>query len=271
MNKLHFTCLGALFLSGLAHTDLTSTIMADGPLGYWRLNEAAGSTVAQDYSGYGHHGAVSGNVTFGASGGTGATSALFNGGDISIQATSPNSFKGTNGLTVTLWFNSAGVVQHPGQDPRGIYDMLDYRIDTAAGKYTCRLQADGVYGILSSSPHTQVGYGGNFANSKWHQYAFTANTSTGLALYLDGQQVATYNQPFTWSMAQDMLKIGGMPGYGAYQYFGSMSDVAVFGTALSSDRILAQYQAATTPEPASMAALGLGVLALIKKRKLKAA
>jgi hypothetical protein len=271
MNKLHFTFLGAIFISGLAHADLTSTIMADSPLGYWRLNEAAGSTVAQDYSGFGHHGAVSGNVTFGASGGTGATSALFNGGDISIQATSPSSFKGANGLTVTLWFNSPGVVVNPGQDPRGIYDMLDYRIDTAAGKYTCRLQADSIHGILSSQPHMQVGVAGDFANGKWHQYAFTANTATGLALYIDGQQVATNNQPFTWSMAQDTLKIGGMPGYGAYQYFGSMSDVAVFGTALSPDRILAQYRAATVPEPASMAALGLGVLALIKKRKSKSA
>jgi hypothetical protein len=253
--------------------------MADSPLGYWRLNEAAGSTVAQDYSGFGHHGAVSGNVTFGASGGTGATSALFNGGDISIQATSPSSFKGANGLTVTLWFNSPGVVVNPGQDPRGIYDMLDYRRDTATpGGFLCRLQTDSfndqlesVHGIINSQPHMQTGVEGNFANGKWHQYAFTADTATGLALYIDGQQVATNNQPFTWSMAQDTLKIGGMPGYGAYQYFGSMSDVAVFGTALSSDRILAQYQAATTPEPASMAALGLGVLALIKKRKSKAA
>ena len=42
-----------------------SEVLADGPIGYWRLNAPPGSSQALDASGNGHNGAATGGVTFG--------------------------------------------------------------------------------------------------------------------------------------------------------------------------------------------------------------
>lgn len=45
-----------------------AAVLADSPVGYWRLGDAAGSTTCHDETGHGHDGAVIGGVTLGARG-----------------------------------------------------------------------------------------------------------------------------------------------------------------------------------------------------------
>ena len=53
-------------------------VLADGPIGFWRLGEALGSVTAADASGNGNHGSCSGTITFGQPGFHGGdTAALF--------------------------------------------------------------------------------------------------------------------------------------------------------------------------------------------------
>ena len=55
-------------------------VLADGPIGFWRLGEALGSVTAADASGNGNHGSCSGTITFGQPGFHGGdTAALFAG------------------------------------------------------------------------------------------------------------------------------------------------------------------------------------------------
>ena len=74
----------------MANDDFAAQVLADGPVGYWRLGETLGSVTAADASGNGNDGTCSGGVRFGQStlfGGD--TAALFDGstGRISV----PNS------------------------------------------------------------------------------------------------------------------------------------------------------------------------------------
>src|SRR5262245_14583756 len=55
-------------------------VLADGPIGFWRLGEAPGSMTAADSSGNGNNGSCSGTITFGQPGFHGGdTAALFAG------------------------------------------------------------------------------------------------------------------------------------------------------------------------------------------------
>ena len=46
----------------MAIDNYADEVMADGPVGYWRLGHAPGSTTADDASGNGHTGDVRGGV-----------------------------------------------------------------------------------------------------------------------------------------------------------------------------------------------------------------
>lgn len=64
----------------MASSAFAAEVLADGPIGYWRLGEVAGSLTAADASGNRNDGAASGGVTFGQPGFHGGdTAALFDG------------------------------------------------------------------------------------------------------------------------------------------------------------------------------------------------
>jgi hypothetical protein len=64
-----------------------AAVLADGPIGYWRLGEPAGSVIASDASGNGNSGESSGPVTFAEPGFHGGdTAALFSGGALPVPS-----------------------------------------------------------------------------------------------------------------------------------------------------------------------------------------
>ena len=48
----------------MAITNFAAEVLADGPIGFWRLGEAPGSVTAADSSGNGNNGSCSGTITF---------------------------------------------------------------------------------------------------------------------------------------------------------------------------------------------------------------
>ena len=76
----------------MASTAFAAEVLADGPIGFWRLGEPAGSVSAADASGNGNVGAASGGVTFGQPGFHGGdTAALFDGSTGRITVLNSNS------------------------------------------------------------------------------------------------------------------------------------------------------------------------------------
>src|SRR5262245_34356185 len=64
----------------MAISNFAAEVLADGPIGYWRLGEALGSVNAADASGNLNNGTCSGGITFGQPGFHGGdTAALFDG------------------------------------------------------------------------------------------------------------------------------------------------------------------------------------------------
>ena len=76
----------------MASDDFATQVLADGPVGYWRLGEPAGSLTAADASGNNNPGTCTGGITFGQPGLHGGdTAALFDGATGRISVTNSES------------------------------------------------------------------------------------------------------------------------------------------------------------------------------------
>ena len=76
----------------MAVNNFATEVLADGPIGYWRLGEALGSVTAADASGNANNGSSSGGITFGQPGFQGGdTAALFDGATGRIIVLNSNS------------------------------------------------------------------------------------------------------------------------------------------------------------------------------------
>jgi len=134
-NLLKFTGIGGtgllmnsqLFKTTYAADAYSSAVLAKGPVGYWRLGDAAGPT-AVDLSGSGHDGAYFGNPTFGQPGaiaGAVDTAVGFNGSssrdyvEIAEPADGSQVFSQPTsgvGLSVEAWMRP-DVLTFPGETP----------------------------------------------------------------------------------------------------------------------------------------------------------
>ncbi len=84
----------------MAITDFADEVLADGPIGFWRLGEARGSVAVADASGNGNNGTCSGGVTLGQPGLRGGdTAALYDGSTGRIVVLNSNSLNPAN-LTI---------------------------------------------------------------------------------------------------------------------------------------------------------------------------
>jgi hypothetical protein len=156
-------------------------------VGYWKLDDAAGSTSVVDSSPVGTNSlTVNGGVTLGTTGKL-STAASFNGSTGYLSNASPSqlSFEYTHPFTLSSWINTSNASQNNfilakqenSGNFNGYYDFL-----TPSGNLQCLIQSSQLnYAYIESSVI--------FNDGQWHQAVCMSNgngLASGLSIYKDG-------------------------------------------------------------------------------------
>ncbi len=256
-----FVCLLIFPLSAVAApVAYSTTVLADDPVGYWRLSETAGTTIT-DLSGNGHHGTYYNSPTLNQPGvtATGDRSVLLNGTDeYGLVADSPDfDFRD---FTLEAWIKINGSAT----DHRRIISQQNttdtewYLLHLNDNRLCLYSSRDGI-GNLSVGPTLNDG--------QWHHLVVTRDTiANAVVAYVDGTSVATIETyDDTTYMINRGLAIGSY--YGTHQFFpGYLDEIAIYNTALTATSIQTHYQVGlgnvVVPEPACWILAGFFCLSL---------
>jgi len=248
--------------------DYATEVLNLNPVGYWRLGEAGGAT-ADDLSTNDLDGTYNGSVTLGRPGalvGDSDTAAAFSGGYVEV---SHDSSLLLNNGTVTLWFNDTDTVSGGILSKDASYFVtgghLTIRTDDT-DRLTVRLQSTtDSYEVTGADP---------IQSDRWYMLAVTFGAG-GLNLYLDGvlEDTNAYTggligntEPMVFAANTWASSPGGSTPLTEY-YSGVLDEVAIFDTALSAGQIEQLHTTGLVPEPASLALLAGGALALVRRRR----
>jgi uncharacterized repeat protein (TIGR01451 family) len=221
---------------GGSGADYAATVLADSPGGYWRLGEASGN--ALDSSGNANHLSPTGTMTRDVAGAVtpddGAVT--FGGGYLS----GPDAASLDLGDTFTL---EAWVVRGTaGGSPRGI-------VSKGHNAYYMRMLSNGQLNLLRANVAEVAESSVPIPATGWHHVLATKSGGTD-HLYIDGVDVTVNTGSSTFPDTAGRLTIGALDGTPSDPANGSIDEVAVYPTALSSARIAAHYAAGTSGAPA---------------------
>jgi PKD repeat protein len=213
-------------------------IIADQPTNFWRLDDSAGTTSANDSVGR-YSGTVGTGVTFGQPGaivGDPATAAAFDGTSNGLVASSGQVW-GSNTFTIETWINTTtstgGKIVGFGDKASGTSSSYDRHVYmTPAGNLA--------FGVYPNSAQV-VQSAKKYNDGQWHHVVASLSTS-GMQLYVDGLRVG-YNSSVT--TAQNYFgywRIGGDSSWAGDPFIkGSIDDTAIYPTALTSTQIVNHY------------------------------
>jgi PKD repeat protein len=240
--------------TGQSDSAYSTAVMTDTPKEYYRLGDAAGSTV-EDWAGF-NDAAVNGPVDFGAAGMDDATTNTAIGLTGSGYLTTPKAEKSPNNFTVESWVKTTstdgGKIIGFGNAATGTSGSYDRQV---------YMGNDGkiFFGVYTGSTAT-VNSSKSYNDGTWHHVAATLSPS-GMKLFVDGKVVGsrsdvTQGQEFTgyWRVGGDNL--GGWPADPNNDYLtGNIDEVAIYGAALTQDQLVAHYVASgrVSPIPAAPA------------------
>jgi hypothetical protein len=214
---------------GAVSSEYAAAVLADGPVAYWRMGEASGTT-AVDATGNGHDGLLKGGVKLGEPGALNGDSdtAMYFDGTSYVDVGDKLDFAGTASLSIEAWVHpQAGKGGYLG---KGMYDQGYKGYFIADNDSTIQWVREGA---VASPPVIT-----------FTTYSHVVGTYDGLnlTLYVNGakagSKVATnpitdHPNPFT---------IGQVAGWG--KFVGWIDEVAVYDKALDAARIKAHYDAA---------------------------
>jgi len=232
-----------------------TAVIADNPVAYWPLNELTG-TVANDYgSGTPDPGTYTNGPLLGQPGVDGAdpypgTSVFFDGTDDHITMgalASKLQFASGADFSVEAWVAFEGRLTTPGAAVVGEAYAGDGTV-----RYTLGFHNGGT-NTVSRKPSfgwyngawRKVDSAVELTDSAWHHLVGTYNGGTNqLELWVDGASVGTLTPGGSQPGGTESLYVGRRWDGGGNQYFnGYIDQVAIYGSRLSSSRILAHYGA----------------------------
>lgn len=229
----------------MAINTFATEVLADGPIGFWRLGEALGSVAAADASGNGNSGSCVGTITFGQPGFYGGdTAALFDGATGRIIVLNSNSL---NPPHITMeakvrWDGSNDLYQRIlekssfaelAQYGFGILPDGHVRVELRTSSATTSVDVDSV-GVASQGVETHVvaTYDGNV-----------------IRIYLDGVLDSETRAPGSISpkppTSANLIESGVGIGNQTQRdrpFKGLIDEVVLYPAALSAERVLAHYR-----------------------------
>lgn len=222
--------------------EYTAQVLADEPVGYWRLGESSG-TAAQDTSGLSNHGAYTGAVMPGLPGalaGDPDTAAELMGGYVSVSDS--GSLSPTGPFTLEAWVNLNDVCTQQGVVEK--YDAPAFngylmRVTPGGRLSAFTLGGDGQAAAVTGQSVVMPG--------EWH-HVVAVYDGTNLSVYLDGEldgSVATSIDPLD-GLAD--LKLGARGDDAAERLRGGLDEVAVYDHALTAERIQHHYTLGRQPD-----------------------
>lgn len=186
---------------------------------------------AQDASGHGHAGTLSGNVTF-VPGRLGAQAAQFDGSSGYIQI--PRSV--SNHFTIALWVKTTAT-GGAGQWWAG-KGLVDGEVSGAAEDFGVALVGDkAAFGV--GNPDSTLTSTTAINDGQWHHVAATRDAVTGqMEIYVDGSLQASALGPNGTKNSPPNLRLGSIRSGPTSGFLsGAIDDVQIFGRALSNDEI----------------------------------
>jgi hypothetical protein len=238
-------------------------VLASNPLAYWTFEANNATSLVGGFTLLQSGNTVVSNAGDGAPLGdvAGNRSLLFDGTG-NAQTNLGSEFQGQDHGTIMFWLNFQ-------TDPQGqIYNGLVY---SKAGTYSllARLGQPFTANITNSMSYADHLYGPAIASGEWHHYVFSfdrtaADPNAKRTIYIDGQLAAADGSNNGYDPG-GFLQMGGALGYTTSNLVGSIDEFAVWNRTLSASEIQATYN--PVPEPISLAVLGIGVMAVIRRRK----
>ena len=220
--------------------DYGKAVVADEPTLYWRLGEPDGATAAQDSSGNSFPGTYSNGPSLGVPSAvtTGDTAAGFDGNDDLVSSDQP--FVNPTVFSLESWFNTetstGGKLMGFGNQQSGNSSSYDRHVYmNAAGQLK--------FGTYTGAQRV-AGSSESFNDGQWHHVVATLGPD-GMALYVDGAQVAT--DPNTGAQEYTgYWRVGGDTSWEGSNYFdGIIDEFAVYDHVLSPTGVLDHYTSST--------------------------
>jgi hypothetical protein len=229
-----------------------NAVLLDKPVGYWKLDERAGTPTAADSSGRGHEGTPTG-TTFGVSGPMGTTAARFDGTSSSIKLEPEGDFEmsGTNVFSIEAWVS-------PAQSQASERGYFFAREGSPTGDPTYNagygLLLDSQDGFAFEREVLDAPLSAKSTNTAVVPGAFTyvvgTYNGTTLALYVGGAPVANTSgtEGDTLAIPSDENRpafIGAVSGGTSVVsgFTGALAHVALYDKALTKDQIAAHFAA----------------------------
>jgi hypothetical protein len=248
--------------AGPARADIYSqTVLVDNPIGYWRLDETAGTT-ANDSSGNGRNGTYTGGFTLNQPGAisSGDPAVLLNGSGGRIDNILGTAFNLPNNFSVEAWVKQAST--------NGVQQMIS---NGSIGFEITNGQVEvtffGIQDIFTGINVPQDG--------KFHQVVETVDSTNHVTVYLDWLSRFTSTFVSGALSTSNPLALGALPG-GGEPFNGVLDEPAFYNHVLSGASVLAHFQAAGAaavpePSPLALAAVAGGACGLASWRRRKRA
>ncbi len=256
-----------IFCLGIAVAALTATSHA-ALVANWKLDEGAGNTTTTEQV----SSTVSDAFTNSWSTSTGApgnaNSYSFPGSKITTNVNATVGFSGSGAKTIVAWFNTGS---HGANE--GVF--FDYSPTVGSGP-----GEDIRLGVKNGGLRMEISSGGfdfagTLSNSAWHMVAFVMNANdriNDVDVYVDGvyttrTDAAGTSRLINTAPGNGVGKIGEV-GFGSDQtngrgFTGLLDQVQIYDTAMDATAL----NALAVPEPATALLGGLGLLALLRRRR----
>ncbi len=259
-----FACW-ALALPSYAIADpYSSAVLSNGPIGYWRLGEAASASTALDSGSNNLDGTYLSSVTPGAAGAIQSSTNTaatfigdgFNGGFVDIGYEPLLDL--THSFTIEAWFKTAAV--------GGTQRILSNRFYGGSFGEGYGLGIEDSHLIFSAFGVEDYRTSDVVIADEWFYVAVVVDALSAPSFYLNGQPFEAFPSSGAIVASSSAFQIGRNPmadGVSSFEPFnGVLDEVAIYGTPLEPEVIEYHYNA-SIPEPTSAILAAVGAAACV--------